>query len=64
MYDMGRFIGKTNDTANEVIENPFGPDDLTNTILSHIGITKGQKWTGSDGRPHDFIQSGSKNILL
>ena len=62
-YDMGRIIGKTNDTASEVIESPFNPDDLTNTILSHLGFKKNERWVGLDGRPHDFISSSSKNIL-
>lgn len=62
-YEMGRVIGKTNSTANEVIDSPFDPNDLTNTILSHIGISKSERWVGIDGRPHDFIDSNSKNIL-
>jgi len=62
-YDMGRIIGTTNDTASEVIDNPFGPKDLTCTILEHLGFNKGEAWTGQDGRPHDFIDTAAKNIL-
>jgi hypothetical protein len=62
-YNMGRVIGKTNDTANEVIESPFGPKDLTCTILEHLGFKKGERWQGLDGRPHSFIDDKAQNIL-
>ena len=62
-YDMGKVIGKTNDTASEVTEDPYGPEDLTRTILEHLEFRKGERWTGVDGRPHDFINNSAKNIL-
>lgn len=61
-YEMGRIVGKTNKYANEIIDKPFTPKDLRNTIFEHLGI-KTRKWTSIDGRPMDLFGDDFKNIL-
>lgn len=62
-YDMGRVIGKSNANAEEASEKPIQPEDLRWTIFDHLGIDKRMSWTAIDGRPHQMVKEGAKNIL-
>ena len=63
-YEMGRVIGKSDKNAEEGVEGLCGPEDLSWTVLDHLGIDKKLRMTANDGRPHYLVKEGSKNILL
>ena len=63
-YDHGRVIGKTDKNATEVDGNPYGPEDMGNTILHHLGVDKNLQVTDNAGRPRYVYKQKSKNILL
>ena len=62
-YDMGRIIGSSDSNGDAPKDNPFEPEDLKWTILSHIGLHKDADWYSIDNRPQMFIKDSAKNIL-
>jgi hypothetical protein len=62
-YEMGRVVGKSTGNAEEADQKPIQPEDLRWTIFDHLGIDKRMSWTAIDGRPHNMVKEGAKNIL-
>ena len=62
-HDMGRVVGKSTVNAEEADQKPIQPEDLRWTIFDHLGIDKRMSWTAIDGRPHNMVKEGAKNIL-
>lgn len=62
-YEMGRVIGKSDLNGERPDDNPFEPEDLKWTIMSHMGINKNANWTSIEQRPMIFCKENAKNIL-
>ena len=62
-YEMGRIIGRTNNNAEFPEDGLCTPEDLKWTILSHMGLQRGNAWVATDGRPMPVTGNEEKNIL-
>jgi|TARA_B110000263_G_C15303174_1_gene508994 hypothetical protein len=62
-YEMGRIIGDTDKNAEVAEVGVCGPQDLRWTILSHMGLQRGNTWDSTEGRPMLITGTEEKNIL-